>query len=74
MRRIDLAEKLGITASGITRMLLPLEKLGIIKRDLDQDDARARFASLTPAGKEMLDNAKATITMKMEDILPQNWG
>lgn len=28
MRRIDLAEKTGLTASGITRLLNPLEKSG----------------------------------------------
>src|SRR5947207_15424264 len=33
MRRIDLAEKLGLTASGITRLLMPMEKIGLIKRE-----------------------------------------
>ena len=31
MRRIDLAEKIGLTASGVTRMLAPMEKIGLIK-------------------------------------------
>jgi DNA-binding MarR family transcriptional regulator len=30
MRRIDLADKLGLTASGITRLLLPMEKIGLM--------------------------------------------
>jgi len=72
LRRIDLAERLGLTASGITRMLLPLEKLHIVKRDLDSDDARARYASLTPAGKNLLDEAAATIDNKIEEIIPEN--
>ena len=58
LRRIDLAEKLGLTASGITRMLLPLEKLGIIERSLDDADARARYASITPAGKNLPEDAR----------------
>jgi DNA-binding MarR family transcriptional regulator len=72
LRRVDLAEKLGLTASGITRMLLPLEKLGIIERDLDDSDARARYASLTKAGENLLKDATATIEMKLEDIVPEN--
>ena len=72
LRRIDLADKLGLTASGITRMLLPLEKLGIIERNLDEADARARYASLTKAGKNLLKDALATVEMKLEDIIPEN--
>lgn len=71
LRRIDLAEKIGLTASGITRMLLPLEKLGIIERDLDESDARARYATITPAGKNLLQDATASIEMKLEDIIPE---
>ena len=70
LRRIDLAEKLGLTASGITRMLLPLEKLHIISRDLNDDDARARYATLTAAGQTLFRDATASIEMKLEDIIP----
>jgi DNA-binding MarR family transcriptional regulator len=68
LRRIDLANKLGLSASGITRMLLPLEKLGIVTRDLNDDDARARYATLTNAGSELLRDANASLEMKSEDI------
>jgi DNA-binding MarR family transcriptional regulator len=74
LRRIDLADKVGLTASGITRMLIPLEKLKIIERNTDEMDARARFASLTPAGKELLENAIAILSDKAEDILPEITG
>ncbi len=70
LRRIDLAEELGLTASGITRLLLPLEKLGIIERSTDDADARARFAALTKAGKNMLEEAMSSILEKAEDALP----
>jgi DNA-binding MarR family transcriptional regulator len=70
LRRIDLADKLGLTASGITRMLLPLEKLDFIKRDLNNDDARARYASLTKTGKNLLKDATATMEMRLEDFMP----
>jgi DNA-binding MarR family transcriptional regulator len=70
LRRIDLAHKLGLTASGITRILLPLEKLGIIARDQGEDDARARYATLTKAGQQLLDDASATMEMRLEDVFP----
>lgn len=69
LRRVDLANKMGLTASGITRILLPLEKLHIISRDTNEaDDARARYAILTKAGKDLLNDCLATLEMKSEDI------
>lgn len=54
MRRIDLAEKVGLTASGITRLLLPMEKVGLIKKEINEHDARSSFVLLAKGGKEML--------------------
>lgn len=71
LRRIDLAHKLGLTASGATRMILPLEKLGIVKRDNSDTDNRARLAVLTPAGQNLLQDALATLEMRLDDAIPQ---
>lgn len=57
LRRIDLAERLGLTASGVTRTLLPLEKLGLVAREPDPRDARVGYAVLTKAGLRLLTNA-----------------
>jgi DNA-binding MarR family transcriptional regulator len=57
LRRIDLAERLGLTASGVTRTLLPLEKLGLVAREPDLRDARVGYAILTKAGQRLLANA-----------------
>lgn len=73
LRPIDLAHKLGLTPSGITRMLFPLEKLHIIQRDKSASDARSRYARLTPAGLELLQNATATLENRLEDIIPANF-
>ena len=70
LRRIDLAEKLGLTASGITRMLLPLEKIHIITRDQSDEDARARYATLTKAGEQLFGEALAHLEEKLEDVMP----
>lgn len=71
LRRVDLAELMGLTASGVTRMILPMEKLGIIERNDDKNDARARYSKLTNAGKNLLKDATTTITFKVEDLLPK---
>ena len=46
LRRIDLAEKTGLTASGITRLLLPLEKIGLITKENNDRDARVSYVKL----------------------------
>jgi DNA-binding MarR family transcriptional regulator len=61
LRRIDLAERLGLTASGVTRTLLPLEKLGLVLRQSDPRDARVGYAVLTQAGQQLLNYALISI-------------
>ncbi len=72
LRRIDLAEKVGLTASGITRMLAPMEKIGLIKREQHPQDARVSFVSLAPGGKRLLEERIEKAEMLLEEILPQN--
>ncbi|MFB7507448.1 MarR family winged helix-turn-helix transcriptional regulator [Streptomyces broussonetiae] len=66
MRRVDLAEALGLTASGVTRGLAPLERIGLVTRETDARDARVAYASLTSTGRrrlaEMLTTAEETAT------------
>ncbi len=52
LRRVDLAERLGLTASAVTRIVGPLERQGLVARQADPGDARVGFAALTPAGRE----------------------
>lgn len=61
LRRIDLAERLGLTASGVTRTLLPLEKLGLVSRQPDPRDARVGYASLSDAGQQLLAYALVSV-------------
>lgn len=56
-RPTDLAHELHLTASGVTRALLPLEKRGIVERRRDPADARASLALLTPAGRKLVGEA-----------------
>ncbi len=54
MRRIDLAEAIGLTASGITRLLLPMEKIGLIRREAHDGDARVSYVAIAPGGETKL--------------------
>lgn len=70
MRRVDLAEKVGMTASGVTRLLLPMEKIHLIKSGPVEQDARVRFVTLTAAGKEKLKEALERLEIFAEEIMP----
>jgi DNA-binding MarR family transcriptional regulator len=59
-RPTELARELHLSASGVTRALLPLEKRGIVRREPDPADGRASFATLTESGRQLVDDASAT--------------
>jgi DNA-binding MarR family transcriptional regulator len=71
LRRIDLAERLGVTASGVTRSLLPLEKLGLVARQPDPRDARVGYALLTEAGQQLLQYALVSVQPIAQEALQQ---
>ncbi|MFF7358087.1 MULTISPECIES: MarR family winged helix-turn-helix transcriptional regulator [Streptomyces] len=68
MRRIDLAEALGLTASGVTRGLAPLERIGLVTREADARDARVAYASLTTTGRRRLREMLATAEETAADL------
>ncbi|GGB00675.1 hypothetical protein GCM10011511_24940 [Puia dinghuensis] len=70
MRRIDLAEKIGITASGVTRILIPMEKTGLVNRESTERDARVSFVVLTEAGRRIFEEAKTTANLIAKEIIP----
>jgi DNA-binding MarR family transcriptional regulator len=69
LRRVDLARRLALTPSGVTRLLGPLERRGIVTREADGNDARATFAVLTRSGRALMKDATATVTAIAESIL-----
>jgi DNA-binding MarR family transcriptional regulator len=68
-RPTDLASDLYLTASGVTRALLPLEKVGIVERRRDEGDARSTLAALTPAGRTKVQEALALAGERATKIL-----
>ena len=60
MRRVDLAEQVLLTASGITRLLDGLEAAGYVERGSCEGDRRVVYAVLTDTGLEKLRAASTT--------------
>jgi DNA-binding MarR family transcriptional regulator len=57
MRRVDLAERLMLTPSGVTRLLDGLERDGWVSKRSCESDARVTYAVLTDEGRERLEVA-----------------
>ena len=60
LRRVDLAELVLLTPSGITRLLEGLERSGYVERVACKEDLRVSYAQLTPAGRTKLRAAGKT--------------
>jgi DNA-binding MarR family transcriptional regulator len=69
IRRTDLAQAVGLTASGVTRLLIPLEKIGVIKRETNKLDARVSYTIMTKAGKELFEDAVKWAEMKCDGLI-----
>lgn len=67
--RVELAQAVGLTPSGVTRALRPMEKLGMVTTLKSKRDARLAIAALTPAGRELLDDASGVVDDCMQSIL-----
>ncbi len=70
--RVDLAQAVGLTPSGVTRALRPMEKLGIVSTLKSKRDARLAIAALTPAGRELLSDASGVVDDAMQAILKRS--
>jgi DNA-binding MarR family transcriptional regulator len=60
MRRVDLADQVLLSASGVTRLLDGLERQGYVERAACSSDRRVVYAVLTDSGLERLRSAAAS--------------
>jgi DNA-binding MarR family transcriptional regulator len=67
MRRVDLAQRVVLTASGITRLLEGLERAGYVCKETCASDARVSYAKLTEQGEAKLHAAAATHLRGIDD-------
>ena len=70
--RVDLAQSVGLTPSGGTRALRPMEKLGIVSTLKSKRDARLAIAALTPAGRELVDDASGVVDDSVKAMLARS--
>ncbi|TGG95595.1 MarR family transcriptional regulator [Natronospirillum operosum] len=62
LRRVDLAQRVGLTASGVTRLLNPMQKTGLIDKEDAARDARVSLVTLTSAGATIFKDADVSFT------------
>ena len=74
MRRVDLAQEVLLTASGITRLLDGLERAGYVERDSCASDRRVVYAVLTDDGMAKLRDAAATHFGQVEELFGGRFG
>jgi len=68
MRRVDLAQSVVLTASGITRLLEGLERSGFVEKASCPSDARVSYAKLTAAGRRKLAEATQTHLAGVDEL------
>jgi DNA-binding MarR family transcriptional regulator len=73
MRRVDLAESVVLTASGITRLLDGLQCGGYVEKANSESDARVSYAKITDAGRKKLDEAMATHREGVEELFTSRY-
>src|SRR6478672_11882658 len=73
LSRIDLAKRLPVSASTVTRMTQPMEKLGMVGRQSDPRDARLAYVVLTSAGQRLVKDSRATLERLSETLFRDRW-
>ena len=73
LRRVDLAEQVLLTASGITRLLDGLERGGLVAREPCGSDRRVVYAVLTDAGRAKVEEATATHFAQIDELFAERF-
>ena len=73
LRRSELAQRLGITPSGVARQVAPLERIGLVARESHERDARLALVVLTETGSRIVDEALATAEAAADRAFASRW-
>lgn len=73
LRRVDLAERLDLSQSSVTRMVAPMEKLGWVARADDPRDARVGYVVLTAAGRRLAREGAGTLSQQATVLFGDHW-
>jgi DNA-binding MarR family transcriptional regulator len=66
MKMGDLAEALVITRGGLTKLVDRLVKAGLLERTFCESDRRVSYATLTPAGRDLLAEMRPAVIAELE--------
>ena len=73
LSRVELAKRMHLSASTVTRMARPMEKIGLLGRESHDRDARLAFVVLTDAGRTRLAEAEVTFAKRCEGLFADRW-
>ncbi len=73
LTRIDLAKRLHLNASTVTRMAAPMEKTGLVTRQPDARDARMAYVALTEIGLKVAGEVRTTMQRRSADCFRDRW-
>ena len=73
LSRVELAKRMHVSASTVTRMAAPMEKLGLLSRQDDERDARLVYVVLSKAGSTKLAEARATFAKQADSVFQDRW-
>ena len=74
LKRIELAEKVWLTASWITRLLLPMEKIWLVSREANPLDARVSYVILSSGWKTKFEEAMDRIELFSSEVISSDSG
>jgi len=72
MKMGDLAEALVITRGGLTKLVDRLVKAGLLERTFCETDRRVSYATLTPAGRDLLAEMRPAVIAELEIAFSAN--
>lgn len=72
MRMGELAEALAITRGGLTKLVDRLIKAGLLERTFCEDDRRVSYATLLPAGEQLLAEMRPVIVGELQVAFSAN--
>jgi DNA-binding MarR family transcriptional regulator len=73
LKRVELAETLVLTPSGVTRLLDGLERAGYVEKGSCDSDARVTYAVLTDAGLDKLREASTSHVAQIRTFFEQRF-
>ena len=73
LKRVELARRLLLTPSGVTRLLEGLERTGLVRRTTCPTDLRVAYAELTDEGRERFEAASCAHVASIRSLMEEHF-